>query len=702
MSAGVTRVNLENENEDIINPATSENQDTIITNQESVVSTNNSTTTTLGNGGVFTGTGEDISQFAAVAIMVITDQDSATDGLSLEWSTDNINWDHIQTHSVVANTTHTTQAMMEAQYFRLVYTNGTTPQGAFRLQVILMKTPSIGEIQQLQDPVDDVSDAQLVRSVLTGKKPNGEYANVQVTAGGNTKISLEELESGISVNNNTQLRVTNFDSAGSEVMDQKTAFGEAAVAEPSPVVQVQFPYNINTHIWEIRDNGGTASVVDNMANLSTGAGANQSSTILSRTPVKYNPGQGGKVPFTAIFDTAVANNTQYVGIGNTTDGYFFGYEGTVFGVLMRKGGLPETRRLAITTASNTAEDIVITLNGVAENVTVTAAGADTPTTRVVTANEIAAHDFSNVGEGWEVHNMGASIFFTSFSDGAKSGTFEITTATTAAGTFTQGLAGVTATETIVAQTDWNRDKMDGTGGSGMTLDTTKGNVYKITYQWLGFGPVDYFVEEPVTKRLFLVHRVEYNNANVVSSVNNPTLPLYVSSKNTSNTTDIVLKVGSMGGFVEGRNVLKGLPHSLSVETTGIGITETPVMTIHSHDIYQGTINRVKIKMTVGSVSVDGTKNSIIRVRKNAVITGPVSFTPLDSNVSTIHRDTTATGVSGGTIIFATGAGKIDELVFDLEKLGIELAAPDFLTVTIQATAAANIDAVSTLNWLEQF
>ncbi len=493
------------------------------------------------------------------------------------------------------------------------------------------------------------------------------------------------------------------------VEDQKTAFGELVTAEPSPVVQLQFPYNINTDLVEVRDNHGTGTVSNNLLNISTGNAQNQSYTLLSKTPIKYNPGQGGKVIGTPIYTSGAANSTQYWGVGNEGDGYFFGYNGTAFGILRRQGGLPETRRLAITTASNTAEDITITLNGVAvTDVTVSAAGADSATTRVVTANEIVAHlDWSDIGEGWEVHNMGANIFFTSFSDGSKAGSYSISGTAPLAGTFTQPLAGVSTTETPIAQTAWNTDRFlfstdPSNSPSGITLDPSQGNVYQIKYQWLGFGLISFFIEDPGDGDLHLVHRIEYANAFTIPSVNNPTLPLYVSVKNTSNATDIVMKLGSMAGFVEGRDILPGLPHSLSVETTGLSTAETPVMTIHSHDIYQSTLNRVKIKMTIGSVSVDGTKNSIIRVRKNTVLTGPVSFSSLDSSVSTIHRDTAATGVSGGTIVFAEAAAKVDTILIDFEKLGITLVAPEFLTITVQATAAASIDAVTTLNWQELF
>lgn len=527
-----------------------------------------------------------------------------------------------------------------------------------------------------------------------------------------TPILKEPIEGSVTVDENGNQTGIPFNPLRVKNDNDRTAFGELSVAELSPVVQLQFPYNINTDQIEIRNNNGASSVVDNMANLSTGAGANQSSTILSKTPIKYNSGQGGLVRGSPKYTLGVANSTQYWGIGNSTDGYFFGYNGTEFGILRRQGGLPEVRRLAITTASNTNEDITINLNGVAEIVAVTAAGADDAATRVTTANEIAAHDFSNVGAGWEVHNMGANIFFTSYADGAdKTSTYSLVNGGgEAVGAFTRPLAGVAAIETIIKQTDWNHDRLspanvgipDNNNPSGMTLDPTKGNVYQIRYQWLGFGAQDFFIENSITGVFVLVHKIQYTNLNTFPSVNNPTLPLCVSVKNGSNTSDVVMQIGSMGGFIEGRDELAGLSHSIVNTVTGISNTEVPIMTIHSHDIYQGTINRVKIKIISSNVSIEGNKTSIVRLRKNAMLTGPVSFSPLNSNTSTIHVDTSATGVSGGIVIGSSGAGKIDRILADLEKVNLTLVAPEFFTLTVQGTAVTSIEAVGAFNWQELF
>ncbi len=73
--------------------------------------------------------------------------------------------------------------------------------------------------------------------------------------------------------------------------DQKSAFDELLTAEPTPIVQLQFPYNINTALIEKRENNlGTITQADGMAVMQSGAGANSAAHMLSRIPLKYGPG----------------------------------------------------------------------------------------------------------------------------------------------------------------------------------------------------------------------------------------------------------------------------------------------------------------------------------------------------------------------------------------------------------------------------
>ena len=204
--------------------ATEAKQNNIITELQTllVISAGNSSTTLLlGTAStpadIFTGTSVDLTPYASGVVSILADQDSATDGLSIQYSSDDTNWDHAHTYTITANESRGIEFGPEARYMRIVYTNGVTAQGTFRLQTLLSKLPNGPHVHAIEYTIDGTHPASLVRSIITGKKPNGDYINLEATAGGNQKFSLEELESGISSNSNAQLNTTPFDSAGNEI-----------------------------------------------------------------------------------------------------------------------------------------------------------------------------------------------------------------------------------------------------------------------------------------------------------------------------------------------------------------------------------------------------------------------------------------------------------------------------------------------------
>jgi hypothetical protein len=56
---------------------------------------------------------------------------------------------------------------------------------------------------------------------------------------------------------------------------------------------------------------------------------------------------------------------------------------------------------------------------------------------------------------------------------------------------TTGAAGA---EERVLRANWNKDKLDGTGASGITLDWTKAQHLVVEYQWLGVGTIRFGFE----------------------------------------------------------------------------------------------------------------------------------------------------------------------------------------------------------------
>lgn len=95
------------------------------------------------------------------------------------------------------------------------------------------------------DPVS-ISNLFIVETISTlsriqGQKPDGTFVEFQATATGNFKISLEELESGISSNSNSQLNTTPFHADGTEgvlISGVNYESGKSGIDSATEVLQV--------------------------------------------------------------------------------------------------------------------------------------------------------------------------------------------------------------------------------------------------------------------------------------------------------------------------------------------------------------------------------------------------------------------------------------------------------------------------------
>jgi hypothetical protein len=163
----------------------------------SVLDANNSTTTPLGGDAVFTGTGTDLLGYSAVCITLYADVDSATNGMTFQFSSDNSNWDDVYSFEmdVSESDTRRFQFPVTARYFRIVYTNGAGAQSAFRVQTILHTSNQLTSIHRLKDDMSEDRSAQVVKAAIFGAGQGGspDYKAVDVTNGGNLKVSVEEI-----------------------------------------------------------------------------------------------------------------------------------------------------------------------------------------------------------------------------------------------------------------------------------------------------------------------------------------------------------------------------------------------------------------------------------------------------------------------------------------------------------------------------
>lgn len=421
----------------------------------------------------------------------------------------------------------------------------------------------------------DGTGAMRCVTTLSGLTDNGTSVGVPVTPEGHLEVAIH---------------------------DPISAFGEVLTVTPWPVFQGDGVYGINTNqLLSTTYLGGTTSGADSSLVASTTTAAGSYGVLQSRRRVRYRPGQGVSVRFTAAFTTGVAGSYQVVGLGHSEDGVFFGYDDLGrFGILHSSRQTRAIYTLTVTVGATVAETIIVTLNGTANNVAVTNSA-----NVYRTAYEISSATYI----GWQTHLQGATVVFVRASAGATAGAFTITNFTGAfAGNIVQTRAGLStpANDVWVPQTSWNGDNLLGSGASGITLDPTKLNVYEIKMQYLGAGAIAFRVEVAPpgtnTPTWVTVHTLKFPNTRTQTTFGIPSFPFTLSAYNLANNTTISTTCGSYAAFLEGEKKLVGYRSCYYTGLTNVDATNFRVLfLLQNSRVFQTKVNQT----SVGIISAGG-------------------------------------------------------------------------------------------------
>lgn len=173
--------------------------------------------------------------------------------------------------------------------------------------------------------------------------------------------------------------------------------------------------------------------------------------------------------------------------------------------------------------------------------------------------------------------------------------------------------------------------------AGYNFNTSFGNVYRITFGYLGFAPISLEVMRPNGGWL-LLHKIEYPNSSIITHITQTFLPVRGEVENVGNNTDIVIKSGSLSAGITngGAKDVAGREFTWSNDTSIIISAETTVIVFRNKDTFQGKINRVAATLLLISAAVDLNKSSRWVVYKNPVLlAAPVPvWTDVDTDNST--------------------------------------------------------------------
>jgi len=357
-----------------------------------------------------------------------------------------------------------------------------------------------------------------------------------------------------------------------------TAFNEVAVSEFKPQTGWSFSYNINEQMAHfITENGGSVTHDNVYAKCDTGIDPNGSAIIRTNRPLAYTPGRGARTIFTTLFSPPKSESNQLQGVFNDADGWAFGYQGEIFGVLRRRSGI----------------------------------------------------------------------------------------------------------DYFIPQSEWNIDKRP-------DLDPTKGNVYAIDFQWLGFG-AQYFSIEDKDGKLSAVHIIVYANTHEHVSVENASLPLSAFVENTGNTSSIIIRTPSAVGG------LYGIPYDPAFEAIvsydfrlSVVAGETYLFSFMNPKVWLGKDNRLYVLPRILAVASEGNKPVTFRVYSRPTILNPI-WQDVETGVSPLQYDEEGTLVMNGeTKVLTLPVAKSDSKEIDLSIIDAYILPDQTLALTVDADSLSDV------------
>lgn len=625
----------------------------------SVLVSGNSTSTPLSAGATFTGSWTDSLGYATLVVSCKTDQAGS---LFVDFSTDASNADSTLTYSVAASTNELHRLTITKRYFRVRFTNTAgSAQTYLRLQLLVGNHPLL--TSSLNSTITSDADSIITRSIIYGQDDGGNFRAAPVTPEGHQEVAIH---------------------------DPILPFKSVHTENISKIFQFDAVYQINSQLVQSVLSGSGGAVVENSSfKLTTGTTVASSAVLTSRKRLRYRPGQGSICRFTTLFPQATADFISVAGLGHAEDGYFFATSGTSFGILKSSGGTREVRTLTITTGSSTNENVTVRLNGTNYSVAVTNSGNIQRTVWEISQGSFGA---------WYAEPVGATVRFINNSVGLKdSGTYTLT-GSTAVGTFAQTRAGSSNTDTFVAQADWNGDKLDGTGGSGITLDYKKYNIYQIDMAYLGAGNVDFKVMVTPTSGnnpiWVTCHTIRNTNSLTNVHTGNPSMPFTAAVYSAGSTTDLTMKVGSVMGAIEGEKQLHGNRLTYFAQSNAVGDTNLKALfTIKNDRYFQGRTNQAVINLMSVSGAIKHTSPVIYYLIKNGSLTGNPNFAQL-TTISPTTWDNAATNVtySTGEQLLWTGhlgdTGELDHHFNGGKNEEVTLQPGEWVTLAAKATTGS--------------
>jgi len=264
----------------------------------------------------------------------------------------------------------------------------------------------------------------------------------------------------------------------------------------------------------------------------------------------------------------------------------------------------------------------------------------------------------------------------------------------ATGLYVARLAG--GVQTIVRQSAWNADKLDGTGASGQTLAMSRGNIFQIVFSWYGYGAIEFIAvrtDAAGRQRPVIVHRMTVDGS---PSIQNPNLPIRIRAANNGTAAALSVLVGGRQFSVIGRYIPNERLTTVNrLSAASIGTTSVPLLSVRHKAAF------VSVPVRVAFVELVCDASAVLEIYLNATLTGS-SFGVIPGiagGETALELSTSATAITGGNLIYSsliTASGSGVSRAGSSTPRGLSIYIPALLPVTVALRTFSGLGTASVL------
>jgi hypothetical protein len=274
--------------------------------------------------------------------------------------------------------------------------------------------------------------------------------------------------------------------------------------------------------------------------------------------------------------------------------------------------------------------------------------------------------------------------------------------------------GNVATDTVVRQADWSLDTMDGSGISGITINSALAQIFYCDLEWLGVGRVR--VGFVINGLVYYAHEfLNTNNGLSTVYMSTASLPIRYEQR----TVGVVADTETMDCICsavasEGGHNIKAPIFAISNKETLVSVTNVkrPILSIRVGQYFpaSGTVLNRSVVEPLSTAIFSEDAPVYYEVLLNPTLGGE-SWKAFDIVNSGVQYDVSATGSVGGTVIDAgyvatTNQSKGTALNL-LETnlilaLNIEGTVGDILTISAVRIGSTSSDCSAIIQWKELY